>query len=215
MRNGDQRPSRFSLDTFVDSIGSIPNLGIKRGRPMSEDKVGAKCWKLPSVTVIMTQRECSASFLDYSRKIEHKISLDHLCVHYLSTARLIMKVTGRTRAELTELVLKAAAVPRGATKATLMYRSYLSLSAVRELLFSLRADDLIQYMHGEMRFKTTDKGLQFLSECSRKDRSLLKKCGHQCIGCGVLFDCKSSDCEKPFHYSKCPRCLNFVLQSSW
>jgi predicted transcriptional regulator len=126
-----------------------------------------------------------------------------------------MILTGRTRAELTELVLKAAAVSRGATKATLMYRSYLSLSAVRELLISLRADDLIQYMQGDMRFKTTDKGLQFLSECSRRERSLLTKCDHQCTRCGVLYDCNSNDREKPFHYSKCSTCLNFVLQSSF
>jgi predicted transcriptional regulator len=126
-----------------------------------------------------------------------------------------MKVTGRTRAELIELILNAAATSRGATKATLMYRSYLSLSEVRELLFSMQADGLIEYLEGEMKFKATIKGLQFLSECSTNDRSLLKVCEHQCTRCGVLYDCTSNDCQKPFHYSKCSACLNFVLQSSF
>jgi predicted transcriptional regulator len=126
-----------------------------------------------------------------------------------------MKVTGRTREELIELILNAAATLRGATNTTLMYKSYLSASEVRELLFSMQADGLIQYLEGEMKFKATIKGLEFLSECSTKDRSLLKVCEHQCTKCGLLYDCTSHDCQKPFHYSKCSTCLNFVLQSSF
>lgn len=126
-----------------------------------------------------------------------------------------MKVTGRTRAELFALVLKAAAVPHGATKTTLMYKSYLTFSEVQELLFSMQTEGLIQHLEGEMKFKATTKGLQFLAECPSEVQSLRKACEHQCARCGVLYACASQHCQKPFHYNKCSSCLNVLLQSSF
>ena len=113
-------------------------------------------------------------------------------------------MTQRSREEIISLILQSA--EKGATQTTLMYETYLSHGALREYLILLLKKDQLQYLDGEMKFKTTSKGLMFLSSHTRVgDQS----CSHQCKKCGVLYYCEQQNCQNPFHHAVCHRCLQF------
>lgn len=109
----------------------------------------------------------------------------------------------RSRDETISLILQSA--EKGATRTTLMYETYLSHSALKEYLILLLKKDLLQYLAGEKKFKTTSEGLKLLSEFGVGDDS----CSHQCKKCGVLYCCEQMNCQNPFQHANCQRCLQF------
>jgi len=57
----------------------------------------------------------------------------------------------------------------GATKTKIMYKVYLSYAQLKEYLSVLKENNLIEYIEGERVFKTTAKGLKFVSIYSQVD----------------------------------------------
>ena len=49
-----------------------------------------------------------------------------------------------------------------ATKTKIMYNAYLSYNQLKEFLSILTENNLIEYLEGTHKFKTTEKGLNFL-----------------------------------------------------
>ena len=118
-----------------------------------------------------------------------------LCKHLLAQ---------RSRQEIISSILRSA--EKGVTQTTLMYESYLTQEALKWHLALLLEKGLLEYLAGEMRFRTTPKGLMFLSsDAGVADQS----CSHQCKKCGLLYYCKQTNCQKPFHHAVCHRCLQF------
>lgn len=113
-------------------------------------------------------------------------------------------LTERTRAEIVSLILQSA--KKGATKTVLMYETFLSQGALRGYLTSLLEKGLIEYLAGEMKFKTTSKGLIFLTSNAAGSEP---NCSHQCTKCGGLYYCQRTDCQDPFQHSVCRTCLDF------
>jgi predicted transcriptional regulator len=110
----------------------------------------------------------------------------------------------RSREETISLILQSA--EKGATQTTLMYETYLSHDALKEYLVLLLKKGLLQYLAGEIKFKTTSKGLKLLpSDIGVGDEG----CSHQCKKCGVLYYCKQMNCQDPFHHAVCHRCSQF------
>lgn len=110
----------------------------------------------------------------------------------------------RTKEEIISLLLQSA--ENGATQTTLMYETYLSNEALRGYITLLLENGLLEYLAGEMKFKTTAKGLTLLlSKIGGGD----KACSHQCKKCGILYDCKEAKCQDPFQHGVCNRCLKF------
>ena len=66
----------------------------------------------------------------------------------------------RSRTEIVSMILDAA--NGGETKTKIMYFAYLSYNQVKEYLTILIENNLIEYLDGTRRFKTTEKGLYFL-----------------------------------------------------
>ena len=112
-------------------------------------------------------------------------------------------LTQRTSEEISILILEAA--QNGATKTSLMFSAYLSHEAIGSYLSSLQSAGLVEYISGEMKFKTTLAGLKYLSVASTGD----SLCNHQCERCGGMYNCDKVRCNKPFNYSKCNRCQEF------
>jgi predicted transcriptional regulator len=69
-----------------------------------------------------------------------------------------MKYRGRT--EILGNILDAA--NGGATKTKIMYKAFLSYNQLREYISILIENNLIEYIDGVHKFKTTSKGLNFL-----------------------------------------------------
>ena len=67
----------------------------------------------------------------------------------------------RSRTEIVSMILEAAN-GRGATKTKIMYNAYLSYNQLKEYLSVLIENNLLEYREGTRRFKTTEKGLNFL-----------------------------------------------------
>ena len=66
----------------------------------------------------------------------------------------------RSRTEIVSNILEAA---NGAvTKTKSMYKAYLSYNQLREYLSILIENNLIEYLDGDNKFKTTEKGLNLL-----------------------------------------------------
>jgi predicted transcriptional regulator len=120
-------------------------------------------------------------------------------------------MAGRTREEAIFSILDAAAKHDGASRTSLMFKSYLSFSEVREVLSLLQSEGLVEYLTGEMKFKTTEKGLQYLAG----GQFAAKACSHQCTRCGVIYCCDRLECLEPFQHGKCSGCLNVAFQSSF
>ena len=67
----------------------------------------------------------------------------------------------RSRTEIVSNILDAAN-GGGTTKTKLMYKAYISYNQLKEYLTILIENNLIEYLDGTRRFKTTEKGLYFL-----------------------------------------------------
>jgi len=66
----------------------------------------------------------------------------------------------RNRTEIVGNILDAA--NGGATKTKIMYTAFLSYGQLKEYLSILIENNLIEYLAGDNKFKTTEKGLNFL-----------------------------------------------------
>ena len=66
----------------------------------------------------------------------------------------------RSRTEIVGNILEAA--NGGATKTKIMYRAFLSYGQLKEYLSVLIENNLIEYIDGTHKFKTTEKGLNYL-----------------------------------------------------
>jgi predicted transcriptional regulator len=67
----------------------------------------------------------------------------------------------RSRTEIVSNILDAAN-GREATKTKIMYEAFLSYEQLKEYLSVLIDNNLIEYSNGTQKFKTTDKGLNYL-----------------------------------------------------
>ena len=66
----------------------------------------------------------------------------------------------RSRTEIVGNILEAA--NGGATKTKIMYKAFLSYVQLKEYLSVLIENNLLEYLDGTHKFKTTEKGLNFL-----------------------------------------------------
>ena len=66
----------------------------------------------------------------------------------------------RSRTEIVSNILDAA--NGGATKTKIMYKAFLSYVQLKEYLSVLIENALLEYIDGTHKFKTTEKGLNFL-----------------------------------------------------
>ena len=66
----------------------------------------------------------------------------------------------RSRTEIVSSILDAA--NGRATKIKIMYKAFLSYSQIREYLSILIENNLLEYLEGTKKFKTTEKGLTVL-----------------------------------------------------
>jgi predicted transcriptional regulator len=67
----------------------------------------------------------------------------------------------RSRTEIVSSILDAAN-GGGASKTKIMYTAFLSYNQLNEYLSLLTENNLIEYLDGTNKFKTTEKGLFFL-----------------------------------------------------
>lgn len=116
-------------------------------------------------------------------------------------------VEGRSRTDKLSLILQSA--ENGVTRTVLMYETHLSYEALKEYLSLLTAEGLLRYLQGEMKFKTTDSGLKYLSRLTGD-----RVCTHQCKKCGNVYRCDSLECEKLFQDGLCLQCAS-VLTSGF
>jgi predicted transcriptional regulator len=80
----------------------------------------------------------------------------------------------RSRDEVIGQVLEAAR--ERSSKTSIMYKSFVSFDKLEELLDHLMADGLLEQEKGEMTYRTTQKGLDFLStldRCNTNDNNIL------------------------------------------
>jgi predicted transcriptional regulator len=66
----------------------------------------------------------------------------------------------RSRTEIVGNILDAA--NGGATKTKIMYKAFLSYAQLKEYLSVLIENSLLEYIDGTHKFKTTEKGLNYL-----------------------------------------------------
>jgi predicted transcriptional regulator len=66
----------------------------------------------------------------------------------------------RSRTEIVGNILEAA--NGGATKTKIMYKAFLSYVQLKEYLSILIENNLLEYIEGTHKFKTTEKGLNYL-----------------------------------------------------
>jgi len=66
----------------------------------------------------------------------------------------------RSRTEIVGNILDAA--NGGASKTKIMYTAFLSYNQLKEYISILIENNLIEYLDGTHKFKTTEKGLNFL-----------------------------------------------------
>ena len=66
----------------------------------------------------------------------------------------------RSRTEIVGNILEAA--NGGATKTKIMYTAFLSYNQLKDYISILIENNLIEYLDGDHKFKTTEKGLIFL-----------------------------------------------------
>jgi predicted transcriptional regulator len=67
----------------------------------------------------------------------------------------------RSRTEIVAMILDAAN-EGGETKTKIMYFAFLSYNQLKEYLSLLVENNLIEYLEGAYKYKTTEKGLFFL-----------------------------------------------------
>jgi predicted transcriptional regulator len=66
----------------------------------------------------------------------------------------------RSRTEIVSMILDSA--NGGATKTKIMYNAFLSYNQLKEYPSVLIENNLIEYLGGTHKFKTTEKGLNYL-----------------------------------------------------
>ncbi|HEX7259158.1 MAG TPA: winged helix-turn-helix domain-containing protein [Nitrososphaeraceae archaeon] len=66
----------------------------------------------------------------------------------------------RSRTEIVSMILDSAT--GGATKTKIMYNAFLSYNQLKEYPSVLIENNLIEYLGGTHKFKTTEKGLNYL-----------------------------------------------------
>ena len=66
----------------------------------------------------------------------------------------------RSRTEIVAIILESA--NGGVTKTKIMYKAFLSYNQLREYLSILIENNLLEYLEGTKKFRTTEKGLYFL-----------------------------------------------------
>ncbi|HUG97118.1 MAG TPA: winged helix-turn-helix domain-containing protein [Nitrososphaera sp.] len=66
----------------------------------------------------------------------------------------------RSRTDIVATILDAA--NDGSTKTRIMYKAYLSYAQLKEYLSILVGNGLLEYEEGELKYKTTEKGLRFM-----------------------------------------------------
>ena len=76
----------------------------------------------------------------------------------------------RSRTEIVAMILDAA--NEGTTKTRIMYIAFLSYNQLNEYLSILIENNLIEYLDGANKYKTTGKGLNYL-KMHNKSRELL------------------------------------------
>jgi len=114
-----------------------------------------------------------------------------------------MTLVQRSKEEVISLILQSAKM--GATQTILMYETYLSHDALKEYLSLLLEQGFLENVAGEMKFKTTSVGLEYLLSRSGPSNS---HCGHQCKKCGVLYYCEETmKCLNPFYHGICQGCV--------
>lgn len=67
----------------------------------------------------------------------------------------------RSRTDIASQILEAA--NGGATKTKIMYKAFLSYAQLRDYLDALSGNDLLSYDLEAREYKTTEKGMKFLS----------------------------------------------------
>ena len=67
----------------------------------------------------------------------------------------------RSRTEIAATILDAA--NGGTTKTKIMYNAYLSYNQLKEYISILIENNLLEYLEGARTFRTTEKGLNFLT----------------------------------------------------
>jgi predicted transcriptional regulator len=77
----------------------------------------------------------------------------------------------RSRTEIVGNILDAA--NGGATKTKIMYKAFLSYVQLKEYLSVLIENNLLEYLDGTHKFKTTEKGLNFLKMHNEIEELLL------------------------------------------
>jgi predicted transcriptional regulator len=70
-------------------------------------------------------------------------------------------MANRSRTEIVAMILDAAN-GEGETKTKIMYIAFLSYNQVNEYLSILIENNLIEYLDGANKYKTTEKGLNYL-----------------------------------------------------
>lgn len=78
----------------------------------------------------------------------------------------------RSRTDITSQILEAA--NGGATMTTIMFKAYLSYAQLQDYLSMMLVNDLLEYVEGERRYKSTEKGMQFV-EAYYKIRNMTAK----------------------------------------
>jgi len=71
----------------------------------------------------------------------------------------------RSRTDIVSQMLEAA--NGGASKTKIMYSAYLSYAQLKEYLSVLVEGGLMEYQPAEQKYKTTEKGIKFLSTYSQ------------------------------------------------
>ena len=67
----------------------------------------------------------------------------------------------RSRTEIVDSILNAAN-GGGTTKTKIMYTAFLSYNQLNEYLSLLTENNILEYLDGTNKFKTTEKGLKYL-----------------------------------------------------
>lgn len=109
----------------------------------------------------------------------------------------------RRKEDSVALILRSAI--QGMTRPRLMYDTYLPYEVLNEYLSCLISEGLLEYRRGEMKFKTTPAGRQFLSAARVE-----LECAHQCKKCGVVYGCQIGGCNALFQGGTCKQCSKFV-----
>ena len=68
----------------------------------------------------------------------------------------------RSRTEIVAMILDVANEGGGETKTKIMYFAFLSYNQLKEYISVLVENNLIEYLEGANKYKTTEKGLFFL-----------------------------------------------------